>query len=322
MNTIILFYNYVRIDDPQKLAAEQRALCKELGLKGRTIIAKEGINATLEGTADAIEKYLAVFLADSRFAHTHIKKSAGTVAGTAFPKLSIKVRDEIVSLSLPKEQDFSPQETTGKYISAEEFHEWMQRKNNPAAAGVSSADADFEIVDMRNDYEHKVGHFKGSILPPLSNFRDLPKVLPTLEPLKKKKIVTVCTGGVRCEKASGYLVKNGFEDVYQLQGGIVTYMEKFEQKKGENFLGSLYVFDERVTMAFAPADARPIIASCEYCQTPSENYINCRDNSCHNHFIICKKCQAERGVEHESALCFKCSTKNANTVNASHTVAA
>ena len=305
MNTIILFYNYVRIDDPEKLAADQQALCTKLGLKGRTIIAHEGINATLEGKTENIEKYLAVFLADPRFANTHIKKSAGTTDMTAFPKLSIKVRNEIVSLSLPKAQDFSPRETTGKYLSAEEFHDWMNKK----AAGKISPEDDFEIVDMRNDYEHKVGHFKGSVLPPLENFRDLPKALPTLEPLKKKKVVTVCTGGVRCEKASGYLVKNGFEDVYQLQGGIVTYMEKFEQEKGENFLGSLYVFDKRVTMAFADAKNRPIISSCEFCGVPSENYINCRDNSCHRHFIICAKCQSDHGVEHETALCSVCSSK-------------
>ena len=305
MNTIILFYNYVRIDDPEKLAADQRVLCNELGLKGRTIIAHEGVNATLEGKTENIEKYLKVFLADPRFSDTHIKKSAGTTDRTAFPRLSIKVRNEIVSLSLPKHQDFNPRETTGKYLSAEEFHEMMTKK----AAGKLSAEDDFEIVDMRNDYEHKVGHFKGSILPPLENFRDLPKALPTLAPLKKKRVVTVCTGGVRCEKASGYLVKNGFEDVYQLHGGIVTYMEKFEQKKGDNFLGSLYVFDERVTMAFAPAENRPVIAHCEFCETPSENYINCRDNSCHRHFIICKKCEAERGFSQESAQCFACSKK-------------
>ncbi|MEI6057549.1 MAG: rhodanese-related sulfurtransferase [bacterium] len=307
MNTIILFYNYVRVENPEKLAADQRVLCKELGLKGRIIIAQEGINATLEGKTENIEKYLVTFLADPRFSNTHIKKSAGTTSATAFPRLSIKVRSEIVSLGLPKEQDFSPRETTGKYLSAEEFHEMMNKK----AAGKLNADEDFEIVDMRNDYEHKVGHFKGSVLPPLENFRDLPKALPTLELLKKKKVVTVCTGGVRCEKASGYLVKNGFEDVYQLAGGIVTYMEKFEQEKGENFLGSLYVFDERVTMAFAPTENRPIIATCEFCHTPSENYINCRDNSCHRHFIICKKCETDRGFNHESALCAACSVKTA-----------
>jgi UPF0176 protein len=293
--TIILFYNYVRIEDPEKLMYEQRALCDSLGLKGRIIVAHEGVNVTLEGATRAIESYCAALLADPRFADTHIKRSVGT--GKAFPKLSVKVRKEIVSLGLPAAKDIDPRETTGKYVSADELHAWMAEKEN------GNSSEDFVIVDMRNDYEHASGHFKGSVLPPLHHFRDLPKILPTLEHLKNKKIVTVCTGGVRCEKASGFLVKNGFKDVYQLKGGIVTYMEKYENAAAseaaptpaQNFLGSLYVFDDRVTMAFADAKLgqRPLIGTCELCGDPSEKYVNCADGQCHRHFIVCEKCFSE-----------------------------
>lgn len=292
MNTIILFYNYVRIDDPEKLMREQRALCEKLGLKGRIIVAHEGVNVTLEGATEAIEKYCAALLADSRFADTHIKRSAGT--GKAFPKLSVKVRKEIVSLGLPAKKDVNPREVSGKYVSADEFHAWLGKKEK----GMAKPEDDFVIIDMRNDYEHVSGHFKGSVLPPIHHFRDLPKVLPTLAHLKNKKIVTVCTGGVRCEKASGLLVKNGFKDVYQLRGGIVTYMEKYENAQAaatapaKNFLGSLYVFDDRVTMAFADAksDQRTLIGKCELCGEASEKYINCANGECHRHFIVCEKC--------------------------------
>ena len=297
--TIILFYNYVRITDPELLASEQRTICTELGLKGRVIIAHEGVNITLEGTTENIEKYCVAFLADSRFADTHIKKSAGT--GASFPKLSVKVRKEIVSLHLPPEKELHPRDTAGTYITADQFHELLEKK--------ARGEDDFEIIDMRNDYEHEVGHFKGSILPPLHHFRDLPHVLPTLphvEALKEKKIIAVCTGGVRCEKATGYLIKEGFKNVYQLHGGIVTYMEKYEKsvdvadspvslaaaaaKPAGNFLGSLYVFDDRITMAFASKEARGVIGKCARCGVASEHYVNCANQDCHRHFIICDMC--------------------------------
>jgi UPF0176 protein len=288
-HTILLFYNYTHIEDPQALLVSQRALCEKLGIKGRILIAKEGINATLEGTTEATEAYLKEFLADPRFTDTHIKRSEGT--GVAFQKLLVKVRTEIVSLHLPEagEEDFHPKETTGKHLSPEELHEWF------------TSGKKFKIVDMRNDYEHEVGHFKDSVLPPIHNFRDLPKAMPVLEPLKNETVLTVCTGGVRCEKASGYLVKKGFKDVYQLSGGIVSYMEKFENEKGAagaapagNFKGSLYVFDTRITMAFAGKEKREVIGSCAHCGAKSETYVNCADNVCHRHFIICEKCLPQK----------------------------
>jgi UPF0176 protein len=306
-HTIVLFYNYVRIEDPQALMLEQRALCEKLGLKGRIIIAHEGVNVTLEGEAAAIEKYCAALLSDLRFADTHIKRSIGT--GKAFPKLSVKVRKEIVSLGLSEKADINPHEVSGKYISADELHAWLCEKNDKK----NGTARDFVIVDMRNDYEHASGHFKDSILPPIHHFRDLPKAMPSLEHLKNKTVVTVCTGGVRCEKASGFLVKNGFKDVYQLHGGIVTYMEKYENANvsgnseqtlpsnpSKNFLGSLYVFDDRVTMAFAGADKRPLVGVCEMCGTSSEKYLNCANNDCHRHFITCENCSEN------NLLCNRC----------------
>jgi len=153
---------------------------------------------------------------------------------------------------------------------------------------------DFVIIDMRNDYEHKSGHFRNSILPNLSNFRDLPKVVDgELKVYKDKTVVTVCTGGVRCEKASAYLLKKGFKDVYQLENGIVTYMEKYP---GEDFDGALYVFDQRVTMDFLPPEKRTIIGRCYLCNNKSELYVNCKNNACHYHFICCEECNTGNGA--------------------------
>lgn len=271
---VILFYKYTAVDNPERLMEEQREICKRLNLKGRMIVAKEGINATLEGTEESIKKYVDILLKDKRFAKTHIKMSDGT--GEAFPKLSIKVRPEIVASGI---DDLDPNIITGKYISASKLHDWIL------------GNKEFYIVDMRNDYEQKVGYFENSILSNMENFKDLPRLLPNLKHLKGKTIVTVCTGGVRCEKASGFLIQNGFSDVYQLYGGIVTYMEKYPN---EEFKGALYVFDNRLVMGFNMEDPkREIIGRCASCNSPSENYINCKDDFCHRHFICCKNCVDE-----------------------------
>jgi UPF0176 protein len=270
---IILFYKYVRIADPEMVRESQVKICERLGLKGRCIIAGEGINATYEGTAENIKKYITELEEDDRFRNIHFKISHGT--GEAFPKLSIKVRKEIVSLQLGF-CDIDPNQVTGKRLKPEELHRWIKDKK------------EFYIVDMRNAYEHKVGHFEGSILPPMENFRDLPKIVAQLAHLKEKIVLTVCTGGVRCEKASGFLISQGFKDVYQLDGGIVSYMEKYPN---EDFKGKLYVFDGRVTMGFYTDDPKhETIGKCDYCNAPTENYINCANVACHRHFIACVGC--------------------------------
>lgn len=285
--TIILFYKYVQIDDPEKLRQWQFDLATKLGLTGRVIVAEEGINATLEGRAENIEKYLKEFLSDSRFTDTHIKKSAGT--GEAFPKLKVKVRPEIVSLHL--KEDFSPNELSGKKLKPEELKSWFE------------SGKDFHIVDMRNDYEYNVGRFKDSIMPRLSNFRDVPRVLNELEDLKDKTVLTVCTGGVRCEKASGFLLKNGFQNVYQLDGGIVTYMEKYP---AQEFQGKLYVFDGRITMDFDSKDEHVMVGKCEKCNVLCERYVNCKNPYCNKHFLCCTDCSE---TNYDSYCSFSCKIK-------------
>lgn len=276
---ILLYYKYINIEDPKGLMEAQRMLCEELGLKGRIIIAKEGINGTVEGLKENTDKYMAVMKADPCFSDVHWKISDGS--GESFSNLSIKVRSEIVSAHLDDE-DVNPNETTGVHLNPEELHKLL------------NSDEEVYVVDMRNSYEHKVGHFKNSILPPLSNFRDLPKIVAELEHLKDKKVVTVCTGGVRCEKASGYLIKKGFKDVSQLNGGIVSYMEKFPN---QYFKGKLYVFDKRVVMGVdSDKPEHEVIGRCEKCTGVSENYINCSKPKCHRHFICCVDCVEREGI--------------------------
>lgn len=293
---VLLYYNYVDIEDPEQLKQSQLEVCNRLNLKGRIIVSKEGINGTVEGKLENTEDYIDFMQKDKRFKNTHFKRSEGN--GSAFPKLKIKVRPELVSLHLGDE-DINPNQITGKHLDPDELHNWFETNK------------EFYIIDMRNDYEHVVGQFENSILPKLHNFRDLPEVLPELEHLKDKTILTVCTGGVRCEKASGYLLYKGFKDVYQLNGGIVSYMEKYPN---QNFLGKLYVFDSRVVMGFnTDSEAHKIIALCDKCGNLSDNYVDCKYIHCkgHRQYICCNEC-LEKNENHYCSN--KCSQMDLETM--------
>jgi len=271
---ILLFYKYIKLNNLEDLKNSQRKICETLNLKGRTIIAEEGINSTLGGLKENIDKYIEYMKADERFTDIDFKLSDGT-GENDFPKLSIKVRNEIVSTHLG-ENDIDPNKLTGKYVKPDDLHTWFKEGK------------EFYLVDMRNTFEYKVGHFKNSIDSTFDRFRDLPEIIKKIDYLKDKTVVTACTGGVRCEKASGILIREGFTDVYQLYGGMHTYMKKFP---GDDFLGKLYVFDGRVTVDFIKDESkRVIVGKCDKCNNPSENYVNCANLSCHKHFICCNEC--------------------------------
>ena len=292
---VLLFYKYTKITDTHKFAIQQRAWCDELGLTGRILVGAEGINATLEGGLDNSQKYIKRMDAKLGFEGIHWKKSIGT--GFAFPKLSIKVREEIVSTNIEDRYEIGPHNgVTGKYLKPYELNKWIYGNKK------------FYIVDMRNDFEFALGHFVTqkntlsnveSILSiNMTNFRDLPTILPLLEGLENETIVTVCTGGIRCEKASGFLLKNGFKDVYQLEGGIVSYMEQYPN---QDFVGKLYVFDGRVAVGFnTQSQNHTIIGKCKLCNVTSENNLNYKlkndSTNTRYHGIICQKCLANGSV--------------------------
>ncbi len=142
---------------------------------------------------------------------------------------------------------------------------------------------------MRNDYEYASGYFEGSIPSGLRNFFELKDIIPNLTHLKNKVIVTVCTGGVRCEKASGFLINNGFKNVYQLKGGIQTYMKFYPNK---HFKGKLYVFDNRLTIGFnTNSKEHEIVGKCMHCCDPCDSYVNCEYDMCHLHYVCCENCK-------------------------------
>lgn len=284
---VLLFYKYTPIQDPHQTAQWVRMLCAEYNLLGRVIVAAEGINATLEGLHEHTQAFVNVFTADTRFADIPIKTSAGN--GSSFPKLRVKVRDEIVGTHFPKHID--PTVQTGKRLTPHQLR------------ALYESGEDFTLIDMRNSYEIASGAFKGAVDPGMQNSRDLPNTIQKLASHKHKKVVTVCTGGVRCEKMSAYLIDQGFTDVHQLDGGIHVYLEQYPDK---DFEGVLYTFDNRATIDFGGNRAR--IGTCALCSAPTETYRDCATPTCRNHFLACDSCAQGK---HETA-CARCRKQNKN----------
>ncbi|MCC7357335.1 rhodanese-related sulfurtransferase [Candidatus Uhrbacteria bacterium] len=268
---VLLFYKYVTIPNPQEYADVFRRRAAELGFTGRVLISEEGINATLEGETEKTECFLRELMAQPILRDLRIKRSTGD--GKTFPSLSVKVRKEIVGTQFSAEEA-DPRVQTAPYISSEKLHE-MYEKN----------DENFIVIDMRNSYEFAVGHFKNSIDPGMDASRDLKEAVCKLEKYKDTKIITVCTGGIRCEKMSAYLLSKGFTNVQQLEDGMHAYMEKYP---GKDFLGALYVFDNRLVINFG--GDREIIGECFICKNKTERYTNCGDNTCHRHMLVCTEC--------------------------------
>jgi UPF0176 protein len=272
---VLLFYKYVPVANPQECADAFRVRAAELALTGRAIVAEEGLNATVEGSIEATESFAAWILSDPRFADMQIKRSKGT--GESFPRLSVKVRAEIVGTGFSRDEA-DPYVKTAPRLTPEELKAWYEEAR------------DFTVIDMRNNYEFASGHFKNAVQPDISASRHLPLAMEKLSPLKDRPVVTVCTGGVRCEKMAAYLLSHGFTDVHQLDGGIHSYMEQFP---GEDFEGTLYTFDKRLTMDFG--GERSVIGRCRLCNASTEHYVDCAEDTCHYHFLACANCTDERG---------------------------
>lgn len=267
---VLLYYKYVPIEDPVTFAQEHLAACKEIGLKGRILVSDEGINGTCSGTIEQTDAYMDMMKADARFADMVYK--IDEAEGHAFKKMHVRPKREIVHLGLA--DDINPNELTGKYLSPKEFFEQMQAE-------------DTIVIDARNDYEFDLGHFRGAIRPDIRNFRDLPEwMLENKEMFEGKKVLTYCTGGIRCEKFSGWLVREGFGDVGQLHGGIATYA-KDPEVRGQLWDGQMYVFDERIAVPINQVE-HVIVGKDHFTGEPCERYVNCANPDC-NDKILCSE---------------------------------
>ena len=277
LQKIILYYGFAPVADPETLKLWQKTLCESLGLKGRILISKHGINGTLGGDMSALKKYVRETKQFAGFGKIDFKWSEGT--GQDFPRLSVKTRKELVAFASPDEIQVDKTGVTngGKHLKPAEVNKLVEERGDEVV-----------FFDGRNAFEAKIGKFKNAIVPETDTTHDFIRELESgkYDHLKGKPIVTYCTGGIRCEILSAAMINRGFQEVFQIQGGIVRYGETFKDKG--LWEGSLYVFDERMTMDFS--DETKVIGECEACSGPTKNFVNCANLGCKDLVLLCEDC--------------------------------
>jgi UPF0176 protein len=288
---VILFYKYVPVADPAGFASDQRALCQGLGLKGRILVAEEGINGTLAGPAQAIESYIFALKSDARFADIDVKVSAGDA--TTFPKLVVKARPEIVTLQAGR---VSPDQDN--QLSPADWKRMMEEDSNTV------------VLDVRNRFESTAGKFENAVTCDIAHFRELPGYISQLEHLKEKTVLMYCTGGIRCEKASALLRARGFKSVFQLHGGIVRYQEQFGN---EHWQGECFVFDQRMTVKVEKGLVP--IGRCAHSQRLTSRFVNCLHDPCHQLFLLSEEAEREN---RDFLLCPECRSSGLTCLTATY----
>ncbi len=261
----ISFYTYVIVENPESLRDYCKVLCEDLQLTGRILIAREGINGAVSGKKERIEEFKKKITQHNLLSSLTFREQEADAL--SHHKLIVRVRDEIVHFG--KKVNVK---NTGAHLSPSQLQRWYSEQQ------------DFIIVDARNEYEHQIGKFKNAVTLPIDTFREFPQAAAEhLQLYKSKKLVLYCTGGVRCEKASAYLKEQGFEQVYQIEGGIINYVNQFPNSYWE---GGLFVFDDRIV-----SDVGEPITKCLFCPRECEQYYNCHNLDCDRLFIACPGCK-------------------------------
>jgi len=274
MQKILLYYLFTPLADPEVTQLWQKTLCEKLNLRGRILLSPHGINGTVGGDLDDLKSYVKQTKSFKPFKNITFKWSDGS--RDDFPKLSVKVRDEIVAFDAADELrvDESGVVGGGKHLKPVQVHELVEQYGD-----------DVVFFDGRNKHEAAIGKFKNAVVPDVETSRDFIRELDSgkYEDLKDKKIVTYCTGGIRCEILSSLMKNRGFDDVYQMDGGIVKYGETFADDG--LWEGSLYVFDDRMNVTFS--DKTRDIGQCVHCEAKTSNYENCAIPECNKLVLVC-----------------------------------
>ena len=277
MEKIILYYKFAPVADPAAVRLWQKTLAESLNLKGRVIIAEHGINGTLGGNIEDLKAYVKETKTYPSFKGMVFKWSDGSSRN--FPKLSVKVRSEIVTFGVADKIKVDEKGIIGggKHLKPKQVHELIKEKGD-----------DVIFFDGRNAYEAAIGKFKDAVVPETRHTRDFANELKSAkyDDIKDKPVVTYCTGGIRCEVLSMLMLEEGFKEVYQIDGGIVKYGETY----GDEGLweGSLYVFDERMATTFS--DKAEDIGECFHCSSKTSNFENCAVKSCNDLILMCPDC--------------------------------
>jgi len=274
---IILYYKFVPIKDPEAVRLWQQSLCRQLNLNGRIIIAAHGINGTLGGDVKDLKSYVRQTRTYRPLKAMEFKWSSG--ASADFPRLSVKVRPEIVTFGVPEQIKVNRRGIVGggQKLKPRQLHELVRQRGQ-----------DVIFFDGRNQFEAAIGRFKNAIIPKVRHSRDYPDELkrPEYQAIKDKPIVTYCTGGIRCEVLSTLMKQQGFKEVYQLDGGIVKYGEEYADQGF--WEGSLFVFDKRMSTTFS--SQAKTIGRCSNCRKKTSNYENCAVKSCNDLILLCRGC--------------------------------
>ncbi len=290
MQKIILYYKFTPIKDPVAVMLWQKTLAGSLNLRGRILISAHGINGTLGGDIDDMKTYIKQTKQFQGFKDAAFKWSEGSRED--FPRLSVKVREEIVGFRAADELrvDEGGVIGGGVHLKPKQVHELIEKYGDNVV-----------FFDGRNAHEAAIGKFRGAVVPDTNTSRDF---IPELESgkyddLKDKKIITYCTGGIRCEILSSLMKNRGFKDVYQIDGGIVKYGETF----GDDGLweGSLRVFDDRMTVDFS--DHAKTVGACSHCAGPTNNYENCARAECNDLVLICLDCKQNPDLLYHTEVC-------------------
>ncbi|MEP7204632.1 MAG: rhodanese-related sulfurtransferase [Candidatus Saccharibacteria bacterium] len=290
MQKILLYYKFTPITDPISVKLWQKTLCDSLNLKGRILISKHGFNGTVGGDLKDLKQYIKASKEFAGFKETIFKWSDG--GREDFPRMSVRVRNEIVAFGADNELRVNEQGVVGGgvHLKPHQLRELVEAKGSEVV-----------FFDGRNTHEAAIGRFKNAIVADIHTSRDFIKVLESgiYDDLKDKPIVTYCTGGVRCEILSSLMKNRGFKEVYQIDGGIVKYGEAY----GDDGLweGSLRVFDDRMTIDFS--DHAKTIGLCSHCQEVTSNYENCAWSRCNDLVLICMNCKQQPDLLFHDAHC-------------------
>lgn len=274
---VILYYGFTPVADPDAIRLWQQTLCESLGLNGRILISPHGINGTLGGDMSALKKYVKATKAYPGFKKIDFKWSDGI--GNDFPRLKVRVRDELVAFGNPQELEVDENGVAdgGVHLKPYDVEKLIKERGDEVV-----------FFDGRNAFEAKIGKFRNAVVPDVTTSRDFVSEIESgkYDHLKERPIVTYCTGGIRCEVLSSVMKKRGFKEVYQIEGGIVRYGKKY----GDSSLweGSLYTFDARMAIDFSKNTK--VIGECELCSSATKQFYNCANVACHELVLLCHEC--------------------------------
>ena len=268
---VFSFYKFTPVKNPENFKNRHYEFCLSIGVKTRIIIAAEGINGVVSGTKEACRQYRKHLTNLPGFEDIHFK--IDEVDQPYLRKVQVKNKPEIVNSGIESTDTITPLKDKGDYVDAEAFKQLKDRE-------------DVLILDVRSNYETEIGKFKNAVTLDIDNFREFPEKLDQLNRYKDKKVITYCTGGIKCEKVTALLKAEGFENVLQLSGGILQYAK---EANGADFMGKCYVFDERITIDINQENPE-LISRCIHCGQHSARVINCANPDCNDQVIVCEDC--------------------------------